>query len=59
MYKTVLLRQNGAIEVFTSLKVPTVKHEKIHTEIRGVNRGRKTFILIVSRHDTVKVEFTN
>ena len=59
MYKIVLLRQNGEIELFTSLRVPTVKHKKIHTEIRGKNLAGKTFVLIISRCDSAKVEFTN
>ncbi|QQG42814.1 MAG: hypothetical protein HYW15_01220 [Candidatus Giovannonibacteria bacterium] len=57
MYKTVLLRKNGQREFFISAKRPTVKHNRNHTEIRGRNLARKTFILIVSQHDSAKIEF--
>ncbi|OGF64282.1 hypothetical protein A2661_00885 [Candidatus Giovannonibacteria bacterium RIFCSPHIGHO2_01_FULL_45_24] len=57
MYKVVLLRKNGQREFFISAGKPTVKHNRNHTEIRGRSLARRPFILIVSQHDSAKIEF--
>ncbi|KKT56412.1 MAG: hypothetical protein UW81_C0017G0015 [Candidatus Giovannonibacteria bacterium GW2011_GWC2_44_9] len=58
-YKTVLLRKNGRIEVFCSPRMPAVRYKRTHVEIRGANKARKSFVLLVSTHDSAKIELTN